>query len=189
MVKLQSGDLSLEIKFNSFEPYWVAYEVKFSWKDDVIVNDNILKRTGEFQGKRSYGTIYANDYERDQLIDTIRKVLSTGEPDYWEPVEPDIVIAIYPDIYFPFMKSHWTLVYEGDRKLEEMEPEKGKCFTIITLIDSYNFKDSGAYSGSGISLNMIVKREDLENFVTALESEYKNLKLPDVKHVAKNIDA
>jgi len=196
MAKLQSGDLSLEIKFNSFEPYWVAYEVKFSWKDDVIINDAILKRTGEFWGKRSYGTFLANDYERDQLIDTIKKVLNTGEPDYWEPVEPDIVIAIYPDMYFPFMKSHWTLVYEGDRKQEEMESENGNCFTIITFIDSYNFKDAGAYSGSGISLHLIVKREALENFVTELETEYKSLKFEhndpvpaDVEHGAETIDA
>ncbi len=46
MAKLQSGDLSLEIKFNSFEADWVAYEVLFYWQDTVIVNDNILKRTG-----------------------------------------------------------------------------------------------------------------------------------------------
>lgn len=196
MAKLQSGDLILEIKFSSFEPDWVAYEVKFSWKDDVIVNDNILKRTGEFWGKRSYGTFLANDYERDLLVDTIRKVLNTGEPDYWEPVEPDIVIAIYPDMYFPFMKSHWTLIYEGDRKQEEMEPEKGNCFTIITFIDSYNFKDAGAYSGKGISLHLIVEREGLENFVTELESEFKSLKLEhndpvstDVELGAEAIDA
>lgn len=196
MAKLQSGDLILEINFSSFEPDWVAYEVKFSWKDDVIVNDDILKRTGEFQGKRSYGTFFANDYEKDQLIYTIKKVLNTGKPDYWEPVEPDIVMAIYPDAFFPFMKSHWTLVYEGDRKQEEMEPEKGNCFTIITFIDSYNFKDAGAYSGNGISLHLIVNREALENFVTEMETEYKSLKLEhndpvpaDVKQGTETIDA
>ncbi len=195
MAKLQSGDLILEIKFNSFEPDWIAYEVKFSWKDDVIVNDNILKRTGEYWGKRSYGTFLANDYDYDRLIGTIKKVLNTGEADYWEPVEPDIVMAIYPDTYFPFMKSHWAVVYEKDGKQEEIEPEKGKCFTVITFIDSYNFKDSGAYSEKGISLHLVVKRDALENFVTELETEYKNLKLEhndpvpaDMEHGAETID-
>jgi len=62
-----------------------------------------------------------------------------------------------------------------------MEPEKGKCFTVITFIDLYNFKDSGAYSGKGISLHLIVKREALENFVTDLEMEYKNV--VEIKHL------
>lgn len=190
MAKLRSGDLILEINFDSFEEEWIAYKIKFSWKDTIIVNDSILKRTGEFGGKRPYGTFLANDYEKDQLIDTIKKVLDTNEPDYWEPVEPDIVLAIYPDTYFPFMKSHWVLIDDGGMK--QMEPEKG--FTIITFIDTYNFENSDAYSGNGISLHLIVKRDDLENFVTELESEYKNLKLEhkdpepvDVKRGAETI--
>lgn len=43
MAKLQSDDLILDIKFSSFENEWVNYEVKFYWKDDIIINDNILK--------------------------------------------------------------------------------------------------------------------------------------------------
>lgn len=62
--------------------------------------------------------------------------------------------------------------------------DKDKCsadlFTVITFIDSYNFREAGAYSGEGISLHMVVKKEALENFVTELESEYKSLNL--VKH-------
>jgi len=186
MAKLQSHDLILEIKFNSFEAEWVAYEIKFCWKDAVIVNDGILKRTGEYWGKRPYGTFLANDYETDHLIETIRKVLDTNYPDYWEPVEPDIVIAIYPDMYFPFMKSHWVSIDDGEMKQVEMEKtEKSKrpdLFTVIAFIDTYNFENSGAYSGQGISLHMVVKRKDLETFITDLESEYKNLKLMDEEH-------
>lgn len=198
MAKLQSGDLSLEIKYNSYEPDWIVYEVKFSWKDEVIINDGILKRGGRYWGRRPRSTFLANDYERDQLIDTIKRVLDTNEPDYWQPIEPDITIAIYPFMDFPFgIKSHWEFVNEEDRKLhEEMQQARGECFTIIALADVYNFKDSGAYSGNGISLHLITKRERLEKFAADLESEYKDLKIEhdnllasSVEHVGQNIDA
>lgn len=180
MAKLQSGDLNLEIVFNSFEDEWVAYEIKFSWKDDIIVNDSILKRDSEWSGKRRYGTFLANDFEKDHLTEVMRKVLDTNEPDYWEPVDPDVLIAVYPEMFFPFIKSHWIAI--ESRELKQIEKEKpAKCnnpddlFTIITFIDTYNFKNSGAYSDQGISMHMIVKRKDLEKFVTDLETEYKNL--------------
>jgi len=190
MAKLQSGDLTLEIKFNSFEADWVAYEVLFYWQDTVIVNDNILKRTGEYWGKRAYGTFLGNDYERDYLIDTIKRVLDTNQPDYWQPIEPDITIAIYPYMDFPFgIKSHLEFVNEEDRKVYEEIHAKGDCFTIITLIDTYNFKDSGAYSGNGISLHLIAKRERLEKFVTDLEFEYQNLKIEHTDPIRADVDA
>lgn len=180
MAKLQSGDLKLEIVFNSFEDYWIAYKIKFFWKDDIIVNDSVLKRDSEWLGKRRYGTFMANDYEKDHLIEVMRKVLDTNEPDYWEPVEPDVLIAIYPGMFFPFIKSHWTKIEDGELKqIEKDKPEKGKSpddlFTIITFIDTYNFKNSGAYSNQGISLHMIVKRKDLETFVAELKTEYENV--------------
>jgi hypothetical protein len=197
MAKLQSGDMSLEIKFNTFEPDWVAYEVGFYWKDSLIVNPAVLKETGRSRSKRSYGFFFGNDYERDLLINTIKKVLDTNQPDYWQPIEPDITIAIYPYMDFPFgIKSHLEFVNEEDRKVYEEIHAKGECFTIITLIDTYNFKDSGAYSGNGISLHLIAKRERLEKFVADLESEYQNLKIEhtdpiraDVEYGAETIDA
>ncbi len=104
----------------------------------------------------------ANDFEKDYLIETIRKVLET---------------------FFPFLKSHWTLTEEMNEEIKQKEkekPEEGKhpddLFTIITFIDSYNFKNSGAYSGEGISLHLIVERKDLEKFVTELETEYRDLR-------------
>lgn len=188
MAKLQSDNLILEIRFNSFEEQWVAYEIKFYWKDEIIVNDSILKRTG-WWGKRSHGTFLANDYEKDLLIETLRKVLETNKPDYWEPVEPDVKIAIYPEMFFPFLKSHWILIDEGtNEEIEQRENEKkeeGKhpedLFTIIIFIDSYNFKNCEYYSGEGISLHMIITRKDLEKFVTELETEYNSY-----NRIAKN---
>ena len=104
MAKLHSDGLTLEIKFIDFKEEWVEYEIKFYWKDEIIVNDNILKRNGEWWGKRSYGAFLANDYQKDHLIKTIKNVLKTCKSEYWEPLEPDAIIAIYPGKFFPFLK-------------------------------------------------------------------------------------
>lgn len=115
------------------------------------------------------------DYQKDFLIGTIRDILQTNEPEYWEPLEPDALIAIYPGMFFPFLKSHII-----EEETEEKEQKKGKqpddLFTIITFIDSYTFKNNRAYSGEGISLHLIVTRENLEKFANELEIEYRNLK-------------
>jgi hypothetical protein len=193
MAKLQSDNLILEIKFKPFEYEWINYDIKFYWKDDIIINDSILKKEGEYWGKRSYGTFIANDYEKDHLIETIRKVLNTNKPEYWEPLEPDAKIAIYPDAFFPFLKDHWILIDEKDDEIrqdksekqdENQKQEKDKntddLFTVIIFIDSYQFKDNTAYSGEGISLHMIVNRSHLEKFATDLEIEYNNI---EKKHI------
>ncbi len=183
MVKLQSNDLILDIRFIGFKDEWIEYEIKFCWKDDIIVNDSILKREREYWGKRSTGAFLANDYQKDFLIETIRNILQTNEPEYWEPLEPDAIIAIYPGMFFPFLKSHLSEEEHEEKEHEEdekKEPKKGKqpddLFTIITFIDSYTFKNNRAYSGEGISLHLIVTRESLKKFADELEIEYRNLR-------------
>lgn len=177
MAKLQSEGLTLEIKFNSFKDEWVRYDIKFYWKDDIIINDSILKRMGEWWGKRNYATFLANDYEEDNLIEIIRKALNTNRPECWEPMEPDAKVAIYPGMFFPFLKTRYNFFEEMEEMRREKEQNKNEddLFTIITFIDAYNFKDMGLYSGQGISLHLIVERKDLEKFVTDLEIEYVNL--------------
>jgi len=179
MAKLQSDDLILDVRFSSFEDEWVNYDIKFYWKDEIIVNDNILKRISEskYWSRRDYGTFVANDYEKDYLIVTIKKVLDTNKSECWEPMEPDAKIAIYPGIFFPFLETRYNFFKE----MEEIRIEKEKhgknpddLFTVIAFIDEYNFKNAGAYSGQGISLHLIVERKDLEKFVTDLEIEYDN---------------
>lgn len=109
-------------------------------------------------------------------------MLETNEPEYWEPVEPDIIMAIYPDIFFPFLKSHWVLVekdgekYIGaDRKDSDNNSRNSNdLFTVITFVDSYGFKGSDSYSGEGMSLHIITTRKDLEKFVTDLEIEHND---------------
>lgn len=183
MAKLHSDKLTLEIKFATFNYGWIVYEIGFYWQDGAIVNDDILKRNGECWNSRSFGAFLANDYAQDHLIETLEKVLDTNEPDYWEPIDPDVIIAIYPEIHFPFLPAHYEVIYESQRakhtreRWEKEKQEREKLpdapVTIITLIDAYNFKNCDAYSGDGISLHLTVNRGSLEEFVMQLNTEYK----------------
>jgi hypothetical protein len=190
MAKLQSDNLALEIKFDIFEEEWVAYEISFLWKNEFIVNDNILKKS-RWWDRRKHGTFLANDYEADSLIEIIKNCLATNKPDYWEPIEPDAKIGIYPEIYFPFLNDHWVTVEDTGEKVLQAEEQpkqerqtelskdgqntKYELFTIITFIDSYNFEGCSSYSSEGISLHMIATRKELEKFVIDLETEYNEL--------------
>ena len=181
MAELKSEGLTLDVKFSSFIDEWINYDIKFYWKDALIVNDSILKRIPEskYWSMRNYGTFLANDYERDHLIDIIKNALDTNKPECWEPMEPDAKITIYPERFFPFVKTPYNFFEE----MEEIRIENEKhgkspddLFTVIAFIDTYNLKNSDAYSGQGISLHLIVERKDLEKFVADLEIEYENLK-------------
>lgn len=185
MAKLQSDDLILDVQFNSFEDEWVNYNIKFYWKDEIIINDSILKRDGEWWSRRGYGIFLANDYEKDSLIETIRKALNTNNPECWEPIEPDAKIAIYPGRFFPFLKTPYNLFDETEEiRIEKEKQEKSQddLFTIIAFVDSYSFKGSRSYSGDGISMHLIVERRDLEKFVTDLQIEYDNLRIQGEKN-------
>lgn len=177
MAKLKSDNLTLEIKFNKFETDWIAYEIIFLWKDETIINDSIIKKR---KNHKNYGTFYANDYEDDSLIEMIKKVIESNKPDYWEPMEPDAKIAIYPERYFPFLMDHWIPVEDSNEKIirtidEKPNNNKYELFTVITFIDRYNFKECNSYSSEGISLHLIVTRKDLETLVSDLEIEYNEL--------------
>lgn len=142
MAKLQSNNLMLEIKFSMLEEDWIAYEIGFLWNNDLIINDDILKK-GRWWDKRKYGTFLANDYETDCLIETLKKSLSTNKSEYWEPIEPDAKIAIYPERYFPFLKDHWVTVEETEEDIlqdegneETIEVVKGEAKTIEEIANA-----------------------------------------------------
>ncbi len=74
-------------------------------------------------------------------------------------------MTIYPEAYFPFVKSHWVRIDESEARQQEREErlqrkkELGKLpddsYTVIIFVDVYNFKGVGEYHGEGVSLQMV----------------------------------
>lgn len=186
MAKLSAESLTLEINFTGFKAGDVQYEIGFLFEGESMINDGLLKRRSDYWSSRKPGFFLANDYEKDCLIETIEKVLETNQPEYWEPFDPDVVIAIYPEMRFPFMKSHHELIWMSlkmKKRVERREREKlekGKLpddpITLICFIDAYNFRNTTAYYGSGIALHLTVERKDLEAFCLELKKEYAHFK-------------
>lgn len=186
MAILRSGSLGFDFRYTGFSNGWVQYQFYFLWDDKPIVRNEILERTPGYRSRRPESAFLANDCGGDRFIPFLKEVLDSEEPDYWEPMEPDIVVAVYPGNYFPFLKSHWTLVHESEEaKNERQERMKSKAemgklpdddVTLIAFVDACNFKDADAYYGQGLSLQMIVKRHEIMKFIDDLECEYSEFR-------------
>lgn len=188
MAKLTSENLSIEIRFMELDrSNWIQYEILFLYKDQPIIQDKLLKRVNEYWSTRSLGAFRANEEAAGDgggLIDTLQKALQTDEMQYYEPIEPDFIFAVYPDMAFPFMGSRYTRVYASEEtQLAERQREEDRAaaggklpddwFTVILMVDVYNFDDEFAYSGEGPAIIMMVKREDLQKFLEDYEHEYQ----------------
>jgi hypothetical protein len=186
MAVLKSGDWSFDFRYTGFAWGWVQYQFYFLWKDEPVIRDSALRREGTYWGDRAKSAFLANEDEADGFLPFLKNVLKSDTADYWEPIEPDIVVAVYPDEYFPFLKSHLQLVYESDESKqqrearEKLKEEKGQLpddlYTFIAMVDAYNFKDADAYYGQGLSIHLMVERQELEAFVNDLEVEYGEFK-------------
>lgn len=185
MAKFVSHNLTLEIRFMEMtSDGWLQYEILFLYNGESIIQDKLLKRNNDYWSARSYGAFKANDYERDSLIQVIQEALDSDEPQFWEPIEPDVVVAIYPHMIFPFMPTKWKLVSVSQSYLESVENHEilreaagGRLatdpFTIIVFVDIYNFgEESGGYKGDGPALIMCPSRYELMQFMLELRQEY-----------------
>ncbi len=183
MAYLSSKYVSLEIRFVELDDQnWVQYEILFLYQGQPMVADALLKRVNAHWQKRSTGAFKANDFEYDTLVRTLNGVLDNNQPDYWEPSDPDVTLAIYPETIFPGLPSHMELVWESEesqRDREAWEQEKTlqgplPCdpMTVICLVDAYNFGDTRGYQGDGLALVMVVTRQELEDFRDELRREY-----------------
>lgn len=187
MATLKSGELSFDFRYSGFECGWVQYQFYFLWKGKPVIRDDALKRRNDYWNSRSEGAFLANEDESDCFLPFLQKILASDKADYWEPIEPDIIVGIYPDDFFPFLKSHKTLVWESEesrqnrKAREQLKKEQGKLpddlFTLIAFVDAYNLEGAETYYGEGLSLHMVVTRDELQSFADELEKEYSEFKL------------
>lgn len=169
MAILRADELNFDFQYVNFSSSgWVEYRFFFKWKDENIVNNSVLKQRAEYPE----GAFFANEGDADSLLPLIKKVLEEDKADYWEAMDPDIVVAIYPGSSFPFL----PFSREVEDEKEKSEKKTDDLFNFIVFVDAYNFKDADAYHGQGIALHMLVTRSELEEFCQNLEAEYQEFK-------------
>lgn len=164
MATLNSDGLGLNFRYADFADGWIHYHIGFLWGGEPVVNDRVLKRIGPYWGARPACTFLAVDDESDGLLKLLRQGLASDEMGYWEPVDPDIMIALYPDEYFPFLRA------------PSAREQPGTHYTLIAQVDAYNFKNTDSYHGQGLAMHMIVSRHQLESFADDLENESSSFK-------------
>ena len=180
MAKLESGRLGLEIRFIELDTNnWIQYEIRFLYDDEPMMADGPLKRENEHWQKRSPGAFKANQYERDGFIPTLRRALETDEVSSFTPIDPDVTFVVYPRRVFPLL-SH---IREPDLDDEEVADRElvrevtggqllSDVFTIIFMVDVYNYTGTWVYSGQGPALILLTHRSEVREFLNQLEAEY-----------------
>ena len=182
MATLRVNDLSLEIAYRDFEHGWVHYDIWLRWRGEPIINDAILKREGDYWAKRGKGAIKACEHYHCGVLPLLRRVLETNESRYWEPLEPDILLAVYPKAHFPFLSPEWEFIDEPseakaarEARIKERlarKPSPDDLIDVMSFVDAYNFEGASSYQGSGLCFRLMPTRACLEQFYQDLRAEY-----------------
>jgi hypothetical protein len=185
MAKLISGNLALEIRYKELDAQnWIQYEIFFLYKDQPMIQDSQLKRIDEHWKNRSPGAFKANEYQHDELISILQKALDTDEAQFYEPTDPDFILAVYPNKVFPFIPRNWELLWASEEAVQEIEDHElvrefagGRLpddpFTIILMVDVYNYGEEHAYHCEGPAMILVIRRHELSTFIDMLGAEYK----------------
>ena len=188
MAVLKDGSLSFEFRFKELdECLWVKYEFFFRWQNESVFRDELLKRSPEGWAGRSEGALLANEDSEDSFLPVLREAVEATGPICWEPVEPDILIAFYPDQKFPLIPG-WQQGAYADHVLKEMEERQRRkeahngrlpddIITMIVFVDAYNFRGASPYYGAGFAMIMRPTRAQLAEFCKQLEKEYEEFKV------------
>jgi hypothetical protein len=182
MAILQSGNLRFDFQFTNFERGYITYQFSLLWQGEPVMNDEVLKRGNDYWDKRPKGGFIAEEFREDYFVPFLRRVLEEDKADDWESLDPDVIVAIYPNEYFSLLKSHRIILHENEQQQEREAPLQRKkklpddSYTVIIFVDAFNFKGEGVYQGSGFSLQMMVNRTSLEAFADALAREYEEFK-------------
>lgn len=192
MAVLRSRDLGFDFRYVHFDGDWIIYQICFLWKNEPILREQILKKYKDlYEMPENYelpeGAFLANDLREDWFLLILGDVLDTDKAEFWQPLEPDITVALYSDNFFPFVpeiieRKGQQLQYLEDMKeaRKKLKEEKGKQpddpFQLIIFANTKILKDEVGYTSEGVGLKMGVKRQQLENFYDELEVEYAEFK-------------
>ncbi|NMB53083.1 MAG: hypothetical protein GYA15_00135 [Leptolinea sp.] len=189
MAKISSDNLTLEIRIiEKDERGWIQYEIAFLHNGQPIINDSKLKTgdDGPYWENRPYGKIKANEYEDDKFIPVLERALNTDKEQFCWTVEPNFHLAILPYSFFTLFsgddellcRSNELIQAENDRELiREIANNRlsDDVFTIIGLMDSYNFHGEDGYSFNGPALIISTTRYKLLQFIEELKREYNDI--------------
>jgi hypothetical protein len=204
MATITSREFSLSIEFTQHGEDFVAYYFSLTRNGVPVINPRIydgLTRAGQ-KLVRGAGA----DDTGENLIAMLQWALKNNQATYWEPIEPDVTLAIYPDDVFPLGPAHRKIVRVDDPfeqpgpelapnemtlwTSEEADEEDAKYLAKKEALGGKHPDDpvclilsisdyvfgGGAYSHSGPAMILHPSRREVSAFVRALKREFRKLK-------------
>ena len=183
MAAIVHDRLSFEIRYREWEHGWIVYNIAYTWDGEPIFNDAVMKRHNDYWDGRGRGEFHANENEVCCFIPLLDRIIETQAAGHVTTLDPDVTLAIWPHDTFPFLPSNWRLVYESPdaqsrREAEAVQRrEAGGILTtdrveLMLFVDTYNFRNSGPYSGEGVCLRMRPTWSELQRFRSDLKAEF-----------------
>lgn len=184
MAAIVHDRLSFEIRYRAWEHGWVVYDIAYGWGGEPIFNDAVMKRHNDYWDGRGPGEFHANDDDFCCFIPLLDKVIEEEAAAHVTTLDPDVTLAIWPHDIFPFMPSKYRLIFESPdaqrgREAEEVRRREAggtlptDSVELMLFVDTYNFRDSGSYSGEGVCLRMQPTWSELQLFRAALKAEFR----------------
>lgn len=192
MAILTSEKLSLEIRFREIEPgSRVHYDAWFRFSGRPLVSRELLNRSGPYWEDRIEDGFRAWDDEGERLIPAVREALEQNRPAHWCPIGAAFDLYFYPQVSFPPTSKEdfdhpfdFTCLLRGfsparrARREAASGPLPDDFIWIYARADLSNFEQEHYFSGSGLGLDLVVQRWELELFLADLEAEFARAQAP-----------
>lgn len=125
MAKLKDEDFDIEICLVKLDDYeWIYYEIDINIQGKPVLNRQALWDKGDDK-EQIQCSARTEDYQKDGLLKFIRTILTTNEPDYFEPTELVFSLRFILEYHFHFQKRIF-------RELSESGTTPTKYLKIMT---------------------------------------------------------
>lgn len=207
MARLVAGKQFLELRIRpdrTKHPVWFWYDLVFGFQDggqrplDFLYPEGCggwPKRTWTFpgpDGSRPHEKpvpagvmpgMRVDDIASDELTPALEQALAKNEPAVWTTADDDVVVAIYPDAWFPFLpppdrssepeQSRQWRMDEARRKSEAGGKLPDDPMTVIAMAGQSAFAGDGddLRRDSGVAIVLVVTRAEVERFYEELKRE------------------
>jgi len=185
MAVIEHLGMSMELSFKTFDPeLWVKGEIIMRHADKLVFRDEDLKRSPAGWADRSPGAMLFNEHREQTFLPTLRRALDERQPQYWKPIEPDMIVCFYPDGRFPMMPPQAQPIYEAPHIVKErierdnLRQKAGGVlanddFAIFVFADAYNWYSSYCYEEQGFGMLFRPTWEKVHRFYLESQAEWE----------------
>lgn len=177
------NNLSVEIRYHDFpgEEYdWIQYLLFFRHNGKPIVRESDLKQDAKWHENRPPDALWIEDDGADFILPMVRMALNTNVPVYFEMLEEDLTLSIFPSRYHPRLhissKNYCCSREEALQQTAEIQANYDRYspahYDFIFEFHTRIFSDDSPFASNGLLFRITAKRQEVERFNEELTDEY-----------------